>query len=113
MSKPTFPQYTNPIFVMIGYEPKTTFWSDFSIAECYGIESVKDTYNRAKEEWKDNIEYMTELALVVNHKSWQHAQTNENLSKVYVQLWEQVGDFIFEHFKDNEDAISYYVQTTD
>lgn len=113
MSKPTFPQYTNPIFEMIGYEPKTTFWSDFSIAECYGINSVKDTYNRAKEEWKNNIEYMTELALVVNHKSWQHAQTNENLSKVYVQLWEEVDNFIFEHFKDNEDAIRYYIQATD
>lgn len=113
MSKPTFQQYTNPIFEMIGYKPKTTFWSDFSIAECYGVESVKDTYNRVKEEWKDNIEYMTELALVVNHKSWQHAQTNENLSKVYVQLWEEVDNFIFEHFKGNEDAICYYVQTTD
>lgn len=113
MSKLTFPQYTNPIFEMIGYEPKTTFWSDFSIAECYGVDSVKDTYNRAKEEWKDNIEYMTELALVVNHKSWQYAQTNDNLSKVYVQLWEEVDSFIFEHFKGNEEAISYYVQTTD
>ena len=113
MSKPTFPQYTNPIFEMIGYKSKTTFWSDFSIAECYGFESVKDTYNRAKEEWKDNIEYMTELALILNHKSWQHAQTNENLSKVYVQLWEEVDSFIFEYFKDNEEAINYYVQTTD
>jgi len=42
--------YTNPIFEMIGYEPKTTFWTDFSIADMFGVEGVKDTYNRAKDE---------------------------------------------------------------
>lgn len=42
-------EYTNPIFEMIGYEPKTTFWSDFSIADMFGADGVKDTYNRAKE----------------------------------------------------------------
>ena len=64
--------YTNPIFEMNGYEPKTTFWTDFSIADMFGTEGVKDTYNRAKEDWQDSIEYMTELAMVLNHKSWQH-----------------------------------------
>jgi len=54
-------EYTNPIFEMIGYEPKTTFWSDFSIADMFGAEGVKDTYNRAKEDWQDNIEYMLNL----------------------------------------------------
>ena len=63
--------YTNPIFEMIGYEPKTTFWSDFSIADMFGTEGVQDTYNRAKESWQDNIEFMTEFAMVLNHKSWQ------------------------------------------
>ncbi|ENI9073036.1 hypothetical protein ABZ143_002832 [Listeria monocytogenes] len=63
--------YTNPIFEMNGYEPKTTFWTDFSIADMFGFEGVKDTYNRAKESWQDNIEYMTEFAMVLNHKSWQ------------------------------------------
>lgn len=53
--------YTNPIFEMIGYEPKTTFWTDFSIADMFGVEGVKDTYNRAKDEWQDNIEYMQNL----------------------------------------------------
>lgn len=46
--------YTNPIFEMNGYEPKTTFWTDFSIADMFGAEGIKDTYNRAKEDWQDN-----------------------------------------------------------
>lgn len=27
-----------------GYDPITTFWEDFSIADKYGIAGVKDTY---------------------------------------------------------------------
>lgn len=30
-----------------GYETKTTFWDDFSIAEMFGINAVRDTYKRA------------------------------------------------------------------
>lgn len=79
---------------MTGSKDQRTGWlkelkvGDYVFVKQYrgALGSVKDTYNRAKEEWKDNIEYMTELALVVNHKSWQYAQTNETLSKVYVQL---------------------------
>ena len=35
--------YTNPVFEMNGYEAKTTFWTDFSIADMFGVEGVKDT----------------------------------------------------------------------
>lgn len=79
--------YTNPIFEMNGYEPKTTFWTDFSIADMFGAEGVKDTYNRAKEDWQDSIEYMTELAMVLNHKSWQHNGKHQTLCSLYADLW--------------------------
>ena len=105
--------YTNPIFEMIGYEPKTTFWTDFSIADMFGTEGVQDTYNRAKESWQDNIEYMAEFAMVLNHKSWQHNGKNQTLCSLYADLWCNIEDFIYEHFKDNEEAISYYQRVTD
>ena len=105
--------YTNPIFEMIGYEPKTTFWSDFSIADMFGVEGVKDTYNRAKDEWQDNIEYMTEFAMVLNHKSWQHNEKTQVLCGLYSDLWIEIDNFIYEHFKDNEEALSYYQTVTD
>ena len=105
--------YTNPIFEMNGYEPKTTFWNDFSIADMFGVEGVKDTYNRAKEGWKDNIEYMTEFAMVLNHKSWQHNGKNQTLCSLYSELWIEIDNFIFEHFKDNEEALNYYMSVTD
>lgn len=35
-----------------GYEPITTFWQDFSIADKFGIAAIEDTYRRVKSEWK-------------------------------------------------------------
>ena len=35
---------------LLDYECKTTFWNDFSIAELFGEEAVRDTYKQAKAE---------------------------------------------------------------
>ena len=51
-----------------GYKFKTTFWSDFSIADRFGLDAVQDTFNRAFAEWKSNVIYLTELVLVLNWK---------------------------------------------
>lgn len=37
----------SPVMIMTGYEPKTTFWEDFSTADKFGIDAIKETYNRA------------------------------------------------------------------
>ena len=103
----------NPMFEMIGYTPKTTFWSDFSIAECFGVKGIKDTYNRAKNEWEDNIEYMTEFAMVLNHKSWYYNEKNQEFCTLYSELWEEADNFIYEQFKDDEKALQYYMEVTD
>ena len=47
---------------MIGYEPKTTFWMDFSIADKFGIEAIVDTYNHAFKEWHTDHIYLTDGA---------------------------------------------------
>ena len=52
------------------YEMKTTFWSDFSIADAFGAGAVTDTYDRAFAEWKADPVYLTELAMTLNHKIW-------------------------------------------
>lgn len=33
---------------LLDYECQTTFWEDFSVAELFGEEAVRDTYKRAK-----------------------------------------------------------------
>ena len=37
-----------------GYTQITTFYSDFSIADNFGIDAVKDTYKRAFKSWKSD-----------------------------------------------------------
>jgi hypothetical protein len=47
----------------------TTFWSDFSIADPFGKDAVRDTFNRAFEEWKSDFRYLTDLVIVLNTRS--------------------------------------------
>ena len=85
-----------------GYETKTTFWQDFSIADRFGIAAVKDTYKRAFEGWKDNVVYLTELVMVLNWKIWQHYETNEPLAKVYNDLWGEADMWACENLQGEE-----------
>lgn len=88
---------------------ETTFWEDFSIAERFGVNAIKDTYKRALE-WKNNIKYMTELSMVLNHKCWAY-ESNPTLCQLYADLWHKVDDYILEHFKG--DDIQFYLNITD
>ena len=89
----------------------TTFWQDFSIADKFGIQAVKDTFNRAFEEWKNNYIYLTELVMVLNHKIWEHYETNEPLARVYNDLWERADEYAYTNLKGEE--LSYFYRTTD
>lgn len=94
-----------------GYEMETTFWNDFSIADRFGISAVKDTFNRAFKNWKNNAVYLTELVIVLNHKIWQYYQSNEALARVYNELWEKADLYATENLKD--DDLSFFYRTTD
>ena len=96
---------------MPNYEWKTTFWSDFSIADRYGIPVIKDTYNRAFKEWKDNYIYLTELVLVLNWKIWQWYETRESYAEVYNDLWEKADQYAMENLHGEE--MNYFIDTTD
>lgn len=74
----------------VGYDLITTFWEDFSIADKYGIAGVKDTYKRAFNEWKDDYKFFTELTMILNHKIWQHYESNRELAALYDRLWRAV-----------------------
>ena len=76
----------------VGYNLLTTFWEDFSIADKYGIVGVKDTYRRAFSEWKDDYKFFTELTLVLNHKIWQHYESNRELAALYDRLWREADE---------------------
>ncbi len=97
---------------LLDYECQTTFWRDFTIADKFGLEAVRDTYKRAKEEWGDDRIYGTELSMVLNYKCWQnYSLKNDALSKVYAELWSEFHDFVLDNWKG--DDLQYYLQITD
>lgn len=93
------------------YETQTTFWSDFSIADKFGIDAIKDTYKRAFNEWKGNYIYLTELVLILNWKIWQHHEGNKEVAEVYNDLWEQTDAYACENLTGKE--ADYFFSTTD
>lgn len=95
----------------VGYEVKTTFWDDFSIADKFGEDAVKDTYKRVMNEWKENYVYLTELVLVLNHKIWQHFGFNKELALLYDELWRKAA--IHAELNLQGDELSYYFKTID
>ena len=99
----------SPDMIENGYQPKTTFWMDFSIADKFGIAAIKDTYNRAFKEWKTNHVYLTELVMVLNHKIWQWYQINEAVAQVYNDLWKEADLWAQEHLEGEELAYFYHV----
>jgi hypothetical protein len=92
-------------------EFSTTFWSDFSIADKFGISAVKDTFNRAFNEWKDDYRYLTDLVMVLNHKIWEWYEKDEKLADLYNELWEKADEYALDNLKGDE--LTYFIRTTD
>ena len=115
---------------MSGYQRKYTFYSDFSIAEFCEVyandrNAVKTTYNNVVSSWGSDIKAMTEVAMVLNHKSWSFSANvdssylkcgedwREKFQQIYTDLYYKVCDFINKKFKDDKDALEYFYITTD
>ena len=104
------------------YKRKTTYTSDFSIAEwCVpvdGMSAIADTLRDALTNWRDNIEFFAELIIVLNLKSWEHhARGNNEYSQMYAELYYNVKHLYFDWYdEDNEHhykAMNYYYDYID
>lgn len=100
----------------MGYEYFTTFWQDFDIAEAYGEQAIRDTAKRAFEEWKDDVKYLTELVMIINHKCWDFYRKGvdtmtELYGDIYYEYHEKALDYL--EAKGNEEDIRYYIRTLD
>lgn len=95
----------------LGYEPKTTFWDDFSIADKFGDDAIKDTFQRAFNEWKNNYIYITELVMVLNHRGSYWYGRNSGRASLYWKLQAQADEYAVSHLQGEE--LDYYEQTLD
>lgn len=115
---------------MSGYTPKYTFYNDFAIAEFCEVymrdkNAVKKTYNQVIKSWGNNIKALTEIVMVLNHKSWAFAENvdskylgvgenwREFYANLYTELYEKAVDFVYKKFSKNEEAMRYYYEVTD
>lgn len=99
------------IYEQTGYKPITTFYEDFSIADWFGVDAIRDTFKRAFEEWKGNYKFLTELVMALNWKIWEHYESNEKYAKLYNELWEKADEYATSHLKGEE--LRYFYRTTD
>lgn len=91
---------------------ESTFWDDFTIADCFWEKGIRDTYRRAFKHWKNDIKYITELVLVLNWK-WRYraGKWNINYSKLYTGLREEAHDRCCSNLQWEE--LKYYLRTVD
>lgn len=104
------------------YKRKTTYTSDFSIAEwCVpvdGMSAIASTLRNALTNWRDDIEFFAEIVIVLNLKSWEHAaRKNKEYAVMYQTLYLAAKDLYFDWYDaDNEQhdkAMDYYYDYVD
>ena len=82
-----------------GYRPFTTFFEDFSMADRFGVGAIRDTYDRAFNEWKGDYKYLTEFVMILNWEIWEHYENNETYA------------YALENLKGEE--LQYFCDTTE
>lgn len=104
----------------LDYKLDYTFVVDFAVAEFFGIEAIKETYSRCKQEWLDNYKAFTEVAIAVNMLSWAHyymkrekREGQDGFIKVYTELWHKASLDFLEKYKGNEKATGFFFDRTD
>lgn len=80
----------------------STFWSDFTIADAFGNDAIRDTFERAFRGWRTNYRYLTELVCVLNHKIWQWHERDGKRAKLYDELWRKADKWALDNLKGTE-----------
>ena len=109
------------------YEPQTTFFDDFSVAEIYGTQAIKNTFNRAQL-WISSEVFSAELTLVLNlkcnlfyqllqsgNKEFFGAKKCAEFYETYYELFYKWHNKCLNEYskKGNEAKLEYYYDTTD
>lgn len=94
-----------------GYETKTTFWGDLTIAEAFGEKAIRNTFDSVRKNYGNKTEWYTEFVLCLNHKCWAWYNKNNELSQLYSELYYDAHDWVHDNW--NEEQLSYYFRITD
>ena len=100
----------------VGYKPITNLWTNFTLAEAFGEEAIKSTAEYSFNKYKDNILYLTELIMVLNHKCWYwNDNSKPELTRLYINLYYQYDDKAINYIEKNmpKDSMKYYFNVLD
>lgn len=92
------------------------FWTRFDLAEMCGKETIKGVAEASFDEYKDDIEGLTMLVMVINHKSWNHHDMgNDDLCSLYADLYykyyEKAIELLEKEMRDKD--LTYFIRTLD
>jgi hypothetical protein len=86
-----------------------TWWSDYTIADRFGIKAIQDTYKRSKYWLEMDPKMFAEMVMVLNHKCWQHNDLgNEEFSLAYEKLFYEANGKLNEYLnrKDTDQKLA-------
>ena len=83
-----------------------------SVADAFGVDAIKDTFDSAMRSWSSDIKYLTELTMVMSWKCGIYFEEgNYEYNHLYHDLYYTVKDYVYDHFED--DDLDYFYSTTD
>lgn len=86
-----------------GYNMQFTWFEDFYIANMFGEAEVKRTFERAFNEWKDNVVALKELCFCLNLNCWAYdSKNNMKMMKLYGDLYYKALNYGYDHFEGAE-----------
>lgn len=90
---------------------ESSFWEEFSIAENYGSDGIREHYKVVFDQWKGNLKYLTELVLVLNWKISTWFGVDDSIGKTYDELMRDADGYALNTLKG--DDLHYYLSTLD
>ena len=103
-----------PPFADVGYEPKTKMWGRFSVEDVVfnpNRNDIEKVYEMCFKRHKDDRIEGTELSMVLNWKIWQWYEKNNDLAKLYDELWRDCGSYCDDNF--SKDELEYFYKIID
>lgn len=110
--------YLQRMMDVTGYYSPTAriFWALMNEFETQGGKDYSILYDHLEGMCADLKHYKdwTEIVMLLNWRSWYHSECgNQNLIDTYSDLFYKAQDKAFELFEGNEEALHYFLDTTD
>ena len=96
---------------MFDFKFESSFWEEFSIAENYGSDGIREHYKVVFDQWKGNLKYLTELVLVLNWKISTWFGVDDTIGKTYDELLRDADGYALNTLKGED--LHNYLSTLD